>query len=246
MSTSGIIDRVLPWCPGWERSSGRKNLLKVLQQGVDLLFNFDDDSMIYRDTDNKGFPPYLTTVAGTYRYSITPANLSCTSIVRNIGGTDYTLVARKVNRIFIDTSIITPAYFDSWTGIPFRININPYNIGSNDRLFIALHQVSSQVGYENTPPYIDFQKDPGSYSDKYFCEFYVGAPRLLSESIQIPVPVEYEEGLEDYVIGYVQKRESGRTNDNLEKFKFEIVPKYQDTIRTAASTDEPYTPMRLC
>lgn len=246
MTTSGIIDRVLPWCPGWERSSGRKNLLKVLQQGVDLLFNFDDDSMIYRDTDNEGFPPYLTTVAGTYRYSITTANLSCSSITRNIGGTDYTLIARKVNRIFIDTSILTPAYFDSWTGQPFRININPYNIGSESRLYIALHDVSSQVGYENTPPFVDFQTDPGSHSDKYFCEFYVGAPRLFSESIQIPIPVEYEEALEDYVIGFVQKRESGRTNDNLERFKNETVPKYQDTIRTAASTDEPYTPMRIC
>ena len=246
MSTSGIIDRVLPWCPGWERSSGRKNLLKVLQQGVDMLFNFDDDAMIYRDTDNKGFPPYLTTVAGTYRYSITAANLSCTTIARNIGGTDYTLTARKVKRIFIDTSILTPAYFDSWTGQPFRININPYNIGSESRLYIAMHDVSSQVGYENTPPYVDFQTDPGSHSDKYFCEFYVGAPRLLSESIRIPVPVEFEEDLEDYIIGYVQKRESGRTNDNLERFKLESVPKYQDTIRSAASTVEQYTPARIC
>lgn len=246
MSTSGIIDRVLPWCPGWERSSGRKNLLKVLQQGVDMLFNFDDDAMIYRDTDNEGFPPYLTTVAGTYRYSITAANLSCTTIARNIGGTDYTLTARKVKRIFIDTSILTPAYFDSWTGQPFRININPYNIGSEARLYIAMHDVSSQVGYENTPPYVDFQTDPGSHSDKYFCEFYVGAPRLLSESIRIPVPVEFEEDLEDYIIGYVQKRESGRTNDNLERFKLESVPKYQDTIRSAASTVEQYTPARVC
>ena len=246
MSTSGIIDRVLPWCPGWERQSGRKNLLKVLQQGVDMLFNFDDDTMIYRDTDNKGFPPYLITTAGTYRYSITSSNLSCSSIVRNIGGTDYTLPARKVNRIFIDTSILTPAYFDSWTGQPFRININPYNIGSESRLYIALHQVSSQVANETTAPFVDFQTDPGSHTDKYFCEFYVGAPRLLSESIPIPIPVEFEEDLEDYIIGYVQKRESGRTNDNLEKFKLESVPKYQDYIRTAASTDEPYTPMRIC
>lgn len=246
MSTTGIIDRVLPWCPGWERSSGRKNLLKVLQQGVDMLFNFDDDAMIYRDTDNKGFPPYLTTVAGTYRYSITSANLSCPSITRNIGGTSYTLTARKVKRIFIDTSTLTPAYFDSWTGIPFRVNINPYNIGTESRQFIALHEVSSQVGYENTPPYVDFQSDPGSHSDKYFCEFYIGAPRLLSESIQIPVPVEFEEALEDYVIGYVQKRESGRTNDNLQRFKAETIPEFQDNIRSAASTVQPLTPMRIC
>jgi hypothetical protein len=246
MSTSGIIDRVLPWCPGWERSSGKKNLLKVLQQGVDMLFNFDDDCMIYRDTDNKGFPPYLITVAGTYRYSISSSNLSCSTISRNIGGTDYTLTARKVRRIFIDSTVITPGYLDSWTGIPFRLNINPYNIGWQDRLYIAINQVSSQVGYENTPPFVDFQIDPGSHSDKFFCEFYVGAPRLLSESIKIPVPVEYEEALEDYVIGYVQKRESGRTNDNLERFTLEVVPKYQDNLRSAANTDEPYTPIRVC
>jgi hypothetical protein len=246
MSTTGIIDRVLPWCPGWERSSGRKNLLKVLQQGVDMLFNFDDDCMIYRDTDNRGFPPYLITVAGTYRYSITPLNLSCSSITRNIGDASYNLTARKVNRIFIDTTSTSAEYFDSWTGIPFRLNINPYNIGWQDRLYIAISQVSSQLGYENTPPYVDFQSDPGSHSDKFFCEFYVGAPRLLSESIQIPLPVEYEEALEDYVIGFVQKRESGRTNDNLERFKNEMIPKFRDDIRTAANTVEPYTPARFC
>ena len=236
----------MPWCTGWERSSGRKNLLKVLQQGVDKLFNFDHDSMIYRGTDNQGFPPYLTTVSGTYGYSITAANLSCGAITRDIGGTTYTLVARKVNKIFIDTTVLTPAYFDSWTGKPYRINITQYNMATQNRIFVADISVASQPGYENTAPTVKFQSDPGSHSDKFFCEFFVGSPRLLSEQIEMPIPVDFEEGLEDYIMGFVQKRESGRTNDNLERFKNEVIPSFQEYMQTCASTEESYTPIRIC
>ena len=151
MSTKGIIDRALPWCPGWERSSGRKNLLTVLQDALDELFAFDDDSMIYRGTDNQGFPPYLTTVAGTYDYQVTATNLSCGAIVRNIGGTDYSLTARKVNKVFIDTTSVSPAYFDTWIGFPYRTTMNPYCLDSTQsRIFIADVKISSQPGYENT------------------------------------------------------------------------------------------------
>lgn len=246
MSTRGIIDRVLPWCPGWERSSGRKNLLKVLQQGVDKLFNWDNDIMVYRGTDNQGFPPYLITTAGEYDYSVSSANLSCGAITRNIGGTDFTLVAKRVKKIFIDTSGMTPPYFDVWTGQPYRINVNPYNIGSETRLFIADIGISSQPGYENTAPTVKFQKDPGTHSDKYFIEFLIGAPRLTSENIEIPIPEDFEEDLETYIIGFVQWRESGRKSDNLLSFETESIPNFREYMGSCSSTDQPYTPPRKC
>lgn len=241
MSVKGIIDRVVPWCPGWSRSSGKKNLLKVLQQGLDQLFKFDDECMIYRGTDNKGFQPYLTpTVSGTYDYDITAANLSCGAITRDIGGTDFTLVARKVNKIFVD---ITMADYDesAWFGTPYYLTTSPYGLSNIRRQFVD-YKISSQPGYENTPPRVKFLTDPGSTTDTFFVEFFIGCPRLTSESIRLPIPEDYEVDLENYVIGFVQWRESGRPNDNITYFETMTKPRFQADMSSCANPVNTRTP----
>lgn len=246
MTTQEIIDEALPWCPGWERSSGRKNLLKVLQHGLDEAFRYDHDSMIYRGADNEGFPPYLYTTAGTYQYSVSAAYLSCGAITRSIGGTNYTLTARKVKKIFVDTTALSPAYFDAWTGTPYRTILNPYYQNNQVRIFVADVTVSSQPAYGNTAPTVMFQNDPGTHQDKFFIEFYVGPPRLLSESIQAPIPVGFESDFVNYIIGRVQLMESGRMNDRLNYFREITVENFRAEYGTAASTENKYTPIRLC
>jgi hypothetical protein len=246
MSTQGIIDRVLPFCPGWQRSSGRKNLLKVLEQALDDAFDYDHDCMVYRGTDNQGFPPYLYTTAGVYDYSVSAAYLSCGAITRSIGGTDYTLTARKVRRVFIDTTGMSPAYFDAWTGSPYRSILNPYCYDNQTRIFIADIRIQSQPSYENTSPTVKFQSDPGTHNDKYFIEFFVGPPRLPSENIEVPIPVSFEKDFESYIIGWVQFRENGKMNDSLVYFEEVFKPKFREEFGSAASIEEKHTPIRIC
>lgn len=246
MNTSDIIDEALPWCPGWERQSGRKNLLRVLEHLLDEAFRYDHDCMVYRGTDNEGFPPYLYTTAGTYDYTVTSENLSCGAITRNLGDTNFTLTARKVKKIFIDTTNMSPAYFDAWTGSPYRTILNPYCYDNQTRIFVADIRLSSQPAFHGTAPTVKFQSDPGTHTDKYFIEFFVGPPRMLSESIQAPIPVGFEGEFVDGIIGWVQKRESGRLNDNLKMFYDVTVDKFRAEFGTAASTEENTTPIRLC
>lgn len=246
MNTKEILDSALPWCPGWEIQSGRKSLLRVFQSLLDEAFRYDHDCMVYRGTDNQGFPPYLYTTAGTYDYSVSAAYLSCGAITRNIGGTDYTLTARKVRKVFIDTTAMSPSYFDAWTGTPYRTILNPYCYDNQTRIFVADIRVSSQPAFENTDPTVKFQSDPGTHQDKYFCEFYVGAPRMLSASIQAPIPVGFEEEFVSGIIGHAQWREGGKMNDNLKYFKEVTIDNFRAEFGTAASTEEKYTPIRLC
>ncbi len=233
MSTKGIIDRVIPWCPGWERHSGKKNLLKVLEQGLDRLFSWDHECMIYRGTDNQGFPPYLITTKNIYDYAITASNLSCGPIVRNVGGTEYPLIAKKVNKVFIDVS--KSSYESShWLGHPYYSNLSPYGSDVTRQYFVDI-KIASQPAYEDTPPTIKFLNDPGDTTDTFFIEFFIGPPRLTSESIQTPVPAEFEQDLENYIIGFVQWRENGRINDYMQYFENVTIPKFQSMMSSCAN-----------
>lgn len=243
MTTKAIIDRVLPWCPGWSRSSGKKNLLKLAEQGLDELYAFDHRKMIYRGTDNEGFPPYLITTAGTYDYAVEAANLSCGAITKTISGTTHTFVARKVNKIFVDMTNQSTVYARTYLGRKYWNDMNPYTTQVT-RLLVADEFVDSDPGYENTAPVVSFKEDPGTHTERYFIEFFVGPPRLLSENIQMPIMIKYERAIEDFIMGRVQQLESGRENDYLARWENKWIPEFQDDIASASSTEPDRTPPR--
>jgi len=237
MSTKTLIDRLEPWCSGWNRSTGKKNLLHIIQVALDELYALDDtDRFIYRSTDNKGFPPYLKTVAGTYRYNIEAANLSCGAIIKSIGGVNYNLIARTVKRVFIDATQPQADYFNYVSAdYPY---IDEYYGVSNERINVRDIKVSSQPGYadSNQPPTVDFPFDPGTNNTKFFIEFTYGAPRLLSEAIPIPVPEDFIEEIEKFCIGYVQGRESGRLqNDMTQYFRDVVCPRFVNRMNAGAT-----------
>ncbi len=243
MTTKAIIDRVVPWCPGWARSSGKKNLLKLAEQGLDELFAFDHKKMIYRGTDNEGFPPYLYTTSGTYDYAVTAANLSCGAITKTISGTTHTFIARKVNKIFVDITSLATVYSRTYLGRPYQTDMNPYT-SQITRLLVADEAVDSDMGYENTDPVVTFKQDPGTHTDRYFIEFFIGPPRLLSESIQMPIPIRFERAIEDFIIGRVQQLESGRDNDCIARWENKWKPEFQEDLIGSASTEPDRTPPR--
>lgn len=245
MTTKGVIDRIAPWCPGWARSSGKKNLLKIAEQGLDELFNFDHEKMVYRGTDNQGFPPYLITTAGTYDYDVSAANLSCGALTKTVSGTTHTFIARFVKKLFVDVTEMTTVYSRTYFGKPYWMKLNPYTTQTT-RLFVAEEVVDTEPGYENTVPRVSFKQDPGTHSDRYFIEIVIGPPRLTAETIQMPIPVRFEKAIEEYVIGTVQSRESGRVHDYLTRFEQKWVPEFQRELIGSASTAPDETPPRRC
>lgn len=214
MSTTALVDRIVPWANNWDRT-GTRSILNLIQQGQDELLDYDEWYMRFVGT-NKGFPPYLTTTAGTYAYDVKTANLGET-LEKTIGGTAYAVRCRQVLRVFVDTTTDYD-YNRRWVGLPYIIGFdNPYRT-SNDRVNVADIPVRTYPALENTDAQIIFIEDPGTTTEVYFVEMAWEAPRLDSESIPLVVPTIYENALEDYVIGTIEQFSNGKWNERLEGF----------------------------
>jgi len=218
MSTKTLLDDIVPQVrEGYSRSTGGRSLLSLIQKGQDKLFRYDGPQFRYLGTDNNGWAPYLNTVAGTYEYEIVAANLvNVTSLVRVINGVSYPIRARTVLKVFVDSTNID--YGKRWIGEPYSFEWqNPYSTALT-RLSVVDIPIDSWEATGLSSARVIFKEDPGTSTDKYFIQFTIEPPRLTSESVPLLVPEYYEEALEDYVIGTIQKRESGSVSDRWHLF----------------------------
>jgi hypothetical protein len=228
MSVTSLIDRISPFCQGWDRS-GTRSLLTLIQEGQDDLLDSDANYMLWVGTGNQGFPPYLKTSSGVYRYSINSTTLAET-LTKTFNGTAYPVRIRRVKRIFVDVS--TPGYNHtrSWIGEPYVYNFrNPYSL-NDTRLYVADMPIRSYVALENTDAYIDFIEDPGETTERYFAECIWEAPRLTSEAIPLVVPKEFERALEDYVIGKIEELENGDISKRSQRFLQYWMPLWKERV----------------
>lgn len=223
MSTKALIDRILPHASGWNRI-GTRSILDLIQRGQDELWDYDSPSMRFISTDNKGFPPYLETTAGTYKYEITEANISAT-LSMNIGGTNYAVRAKNVIQIFVDVS--STDYNKRWIGEPFvHYYPNPYSTDIS-RTVVATVAHTAFPALENTAAYVIFKEDPGTETEKYFVEFTYETPRLTAETIPLSVPLVYETALRDYAMGEIQMLSNGKINEYQTKFEQYWKPRFR-------------------
>lgn len=254
-NTKRIIDLLQPFCPGWERSTGTHNLLQLVQDALDQLFAFDAAGMHYRGTDNEGFPPYLTTVAGTEEYEITAANLTdVTTLTRTFGGVAYTVRAKTILRVFVDVTQQGVSFTNRWLGKPYNFhNENPFS-NSRTRLWVSDVSCQKYPAYENTAARIMFNEDPGASTEKYFVDFTWEPMRLTAETIPLPIMPEFEQAIHDYVIGTVQKFANGQQNEHLARFYVgsndfgaSWIDRFRDAMdRTADTVTTNETPPRVC
>lgn len=182
------------------------------------MFDCDAQGLVWIGTDNKGWPPYLTTAASTYQYRISAANLTnVSSITKTINGTAYTVRPTRVRKVFVDTN--TDFNFNRrFVGEPYMYGFNNPMRQSNDRIEIAELPVRSEPALENDLPLITFPDDPGAETEIYFVEFFWEPMRLVSESIPVCIPQLFYPALYDYVIGRVSEMDNGQPNDRLMRF----------------------------
>lgn len=224
MSLTTLLDRLEPRCTGVRRVL----LRKLVQDALDELLDCDSPKLHWIGTDNAGFPPYLITVANTIRYSITGANLSCglNGLVLSMGGSDRTVRARRVLKVFVDVTKETN-YEQRWIGSPYVYGpVNPYNT-SHTRLSVANVPIDSYPATEDDPAYIVFKEDPGASTTKYFCLFTWESPRLTADTIPLGIPSVFERALYDYVRGVCSEDESGTPSDWTAKFLTYWKPRFQ-------------------
>lgn len=247
MSTTRLIDELVPLVPeGYSRSTGNRSLLRLVEQGQDELINVDQDNQVWIGTENQGYPPFLITTTGTYRYEITAANLTgVSSITHTINGTAYAVKAKRVKNIFVEMSNID--YTKKWVGKPYLYTwANPYSTITT-RLYVADVPIRSYPARENQPVTVEFVEDPGSSTSKYFVTFIWEPPRLTSETIPLIVPEVYERALEEYVLGRVKQREEGgKMNEYITNFEGYWKDRFREEMRRSASIQSYRTAARPC
>jgi len=237
MSLQTLIDRLVPDCSGWGRSTGQRNLLDLIEQGMDELTEYDAEQMIYTDPDNEGFPPYLLTKAGTYKYDVTATNLSATALTKEFGGTAYAIRCKKILRVFIDVTNGASDYNKRWMDAPMFYRFrNPYNTATT-RIDVAPVPVRIDQPTEDEPAHVEFVEDPGTTTEQNFCEFTWEMPRLVSESIPFPLPKRFEQAMYDYVRGSVIMSQTAKMNDFLNRFEEFWKREFHMQITSGASTD---------
>lgn len=220
MSTKTLLDSIVARASsGWNRSTGTRSILSKVAEGQDALINTLGERRIWRGSDNLGFPPYLKTVAGTYTYEIKGSNLSSGTITLLLGGTSYTVVADLVRRIYTGDA-------EAQTECDIAVETMP------------------ALGSAN--PTVIFPFDPGTEDTKYFVEFYWRAPRLVSESIPLVVPLEFERALEEYVVAYMQECENGAVSDFTNKFESFWKPEFARKFKSAGRLRNNKVILRAC
>lgn len=235
MSQKTLIDRIVPHANGWSRT-GTNSIQQLVSEARNILFEYDGPFMNFVDpADNEGFPPYLTTSAGVYKYEITATNLSVASLVKSFNGTDYPVTCRQVQRVYVDATR-SNIYGHSWVGKPaLSFKLNPYT-RQTTRLYIAEIAVDSFPALEDgTAAYIVFKNDPGATTEYYFVEFLWKPPPLVSESIPLCVPEEYENAIEDYVIGKIKRRSNGKMSEDEARFWNFWLPRFRQNVLTSGA-----------
>lgn len=238
MSVESLVTRLKLRAKGW----GDPALRELIQMAQDELFS-DSATMMRFVGTNKGFPPYLTTVDGTYKYEIKSANLS-EAVTVTIGGTAYNLVPHKVIKVFQDASGTFYGRTPVGVETPYRYG-SPFYIGA-ERLSVFEVPVRSSIGTERQPPIIDFFDNPGASTDKFFVEFTVLPPRITSNLIPLMVPVEYERALYDFAMGEIQQDENGKLNEYQQKFETYWKPRFLSDMNNNAQGIVRDTVIREC
>lgn len=244
MSTKTLIDRLQPQVPdGYQRSTGNRSLLVMIQNAIDILFDWDAPFMHYLDPAT-GWPPYLQTEASTYEYEVTAANLSVSSLTKTINGTSYNVRAKRVLKMFLDATNID--YGKRYIGETYlRQWLNPYTT-SYEKLEFADIPVDSTPVMENTPARVTLKELLGNTTNIYYLLFTWEPPRMTGEAIPLPVAEKYEEAIEDYVVGRVHKEQKGKMSERLRLFWDFWVPDFRSTIQQGANSYTTRVTPRFC
>jgi hypothetical protein len=203
---------------------GRVRILSWLDMVQGLMFNHDCGNTMCQDVANpSGFPyPILKTVAGTYEYEITDANL-----LHSIEINGYSTVCRSIAQLYImSTDAYKISYLMKFLGEKYtKLNPNPSRFPITYFQTIACKQYPRR---EIQPAKVIFPEDPGTHTDLYYIDFYMKAIPLTDESI--PMSMDSDEWFDTIVkgvTGYAEKVLSGESKNwnefiNIDRKKFWI------------------------
>ncbi len=228
MSVKYLVDDIEEKCPGW----GAAKILRKLNEWQNYVYSQPSLHTVYIDPAT-GFPPYITTTAGTFKYDVP-------NVTKNIGGTDYSLRIYKVSRVFVDITSYDD-YDIPYLGEPFEFyGANPYST-KTEKLYFAQVPVESSLALENTAASITFKSDPGTTTDDFFVEGVIEPLQLTSQSLPLTLPKRFERALFDAVVGETQDQAYGQ-DSRLTRFHEYWLPLIWGELNSGAKATSPHTP----
>lgn len=225
MGSEALIDRIEPFALGWQRSSGTKNILQLVEDAQDDLFDYDSPGMIFRPSDNKGFEPYLITQDTVYEYEIKAVNLG-SALTKTLNGTAYDVRCRRALRVFVDVTRNDYNLRYMGEAYPYSI-INPYSSRGTERITMADIPCEFTPPTELDPAKVIFQDNPGATTTTFFIQFVWEPPRLTAETVPLVVPQGFYQGIIEYAIGQIQFFANGKYNDMMSKWEQYWKPRFR-------------------
>lgn len=246
MNTQQLVTLIKnDYAPGYARTK----ILDYIERAQNEMFNQDCAQMIFLNGSDDFLPiPILSTTEGTLNYTPSASNLvdsdgSAISLVKD----SYSVSIRRIRRVFIDVSELNSSYDNTFIGRTFDW------AGVNDSWSRRIYNIR----YREVPiiPYdkdniedarLVFAEDPGTHTDKYYIEFYVGPVSLDSESIPLSVNGDqWAEAFIKAVRGYIEESRNGRS-EHLDgpardgSFRKYWLPKFRNSQNSGAQMRRPF------
>ncbi len=227
---------------GW----GTTRILRHLNWAQKKLFKNDCDQHIFYNGSDEAFPwPFLSTTATQLKYNINDSallNSDGDALPITLHGSSVT--CRKISKIFVAvTTVGSGEYERKFYGEAFTpVGFNEYYSRklSTVRFFEVPVTIRNQVDAET--PYLIFNEDPGTHTDRYYAEIYVNPIELTSVNISMSLDSdEWEDALIDGVVGRAEYSKNGRS-EKYEKFQRYWQKKY---INSMSETDKTRKPVQF-
>ena len=200
------------FAPGY----AREKILGYIGRAQNEIFGSNCAQTTFTNPSDPVFPiPFLVTTAEKLDYTPSASNLvdsDGNAISLEVNG--YTVGIRKIKRVFMNVSSLSTAYDNIFLGRTF--DWAGMNVHWSRRYFSVKYREIPCIIYDKTAlmdAHIVFAEDPGTYTDRYYIEWYFGPVDLDSENIPCSFDTDqFAEAVFKAVRGYMEESKNGRSD----------------------------------
>lgn len=197
-TTREMINWMKQQAEGWNRT-GERGLLEVLDHAQEILMDQESHQHIAYRTDGK--LPHLTTVDGTYQYTLDQAT------------TGLAFDIHKVDDVLVPADLVIDFDYDIFPH--YRPPHEPMLFNGIE--YLRFYEVATTEALQGSYPTLTFRVNPGDTTKQFYILSYKKAATLTSESVALSVPKKYHHTtLLPVAMLLLEARQNGTFVENLE------------------------------
>lgn len=218
MNTQTLVTTVKEeYLPGYSRAK----ILSFLKRAQNEVYNEDCAQTLFLNTSDDTLPlPYLSTTTGTLTYVPSASNLVDSDgnaiTLQTRGG--YAVSIRRIRRVFFQASDLDSTYDNKyygrdimWSGVDDNWATLLASLGYQERPGMPFDKTAADSAH------FVFAEDPGTHSDRYLIEMYMGPIDLTSEDIPMSLDTDrFAEGIIKACRGYAEESRTGTVSTLLD------------------------------